>query len=105
LLVENQQLLAPDAAAMALRQAKRRQQTAPLQRQDEEPLVFELAAEMCLAVGDVNAFDDLAAGGSEPTTEFHSDGPGSPHALDREGLRAAGRSGQLRLRSRRMRVT
>ena len=43
-----------------------------LQGENEQTLVLELAAEARLAVGDVDAFDDLAAGGPEPTTEFHA---------------------------------
>ena len=42
-----------------------------MQREDEQSLVLELAPEMYLAVRDVDAFDDLAAGGGDPTPEFH----------------------------------
>src|SRR5204863_4162535 len=71
-LVENEEFLPADAAAPAARDAEYRQHAAALQREDEQTFVLELAAQMRFAVGDVNAFDDFAAGGAEPTTEFHS---------------------------------
>ena len=42
-----------------------------LQREDEQALLLELAAQPGLALGDVDAFDDLAAWRAEPTAEFH----------------------------------
>ena len=57
--------------APAARDAECRQHAAALQREDEQALLLELAAQTRLAVGDVDAFDDLAAGGAEPTAEFH----------------------------------
>ena len=71
LLVEHEQFLPADAAPMAVRHAERGQDAPALQRQHEQPFVLELAAEMRLAVGDVDAFGDFPAGGSDPTAEFH----------------------------------
>ena len=39
--------------------------------EDVEALLLELAAEPRLAVGDVDAFDDVAARGAEPAAKFH----------------------------------
>ena len=59
-----------------------------LERQDVQPLVLQLLAKTRLAVGDVNAFDDLAGGRPEPTAEFHrpsvaygGNSPGQSRAL------------------------
>ena len=43
-----------------------------LQRQDVQPLLLELVAQPRLAVGDVDAFDDLAVRRGEPAAELHA---------------------------------
>ena len=49
-------------------------QPAPaLQGEDEEALFLEFPAQPGFAVGDVDAFDDLAAWRAEPTAKFHGD--------------------------------
>jgi len=104
LLIEDEQFLAPYLPAASTRQSKGGQHAAALERKDKQPLFLELAAKVCFGVGDVNTFDNLAAGGAEPTTEFHKERAGFPH-LDLEVSRVAGPSDQLRLRIRRIRVT
>ena len=42
-----------------------------LEREDEQPLLLELVAQTGFAVGDVDAFDDLAVGRREPAAKFH----------------------------------
>jgi hypothetical protein len=42
-----------------------------LHAQDVQTFLFELAAEPRFAIGDVNAFDDVAARCAEPAPEFH----------------------------------
>ena len=62
-----------------------------MEREDEETLLLQFPPQVGFAVGNVDALDDLAAGGAEPTTEFHSCRSGSPQALDLEVSCVVGR--------------
>ena len=42
-----------------------------LQRQDIQPLLFELVAQPCFVVGGVDAFHDLPVRRCQPAAEFH----------------------------------
>ena len=71
LLVEDEELARADAPAP--RQPEREPAEAPLrlEREDVQALLLELVAQARLAVGDVDALDDLAGRGDEPAAEFH----------------------------------
>ena len=71
LLVEDEKLARGDARARRHRQRADRQAARTLDAQHVQALLLELAAEAVLAVGDVDAFDDLAARGAEPAAELH----------------------------------
>src|SRR5205814_10095301 len=45
-----------------------------LKRKDKKALFFQFVAQACFVFSRVNAFHDLAAGGRETATEFHSSG-------------------------------
>ncbi len=55
----------------------------PLQPEDVQALFLELAPEPRFAVGDVHAFDDLAARGAEPAAKLHALVPCSVTVNDR----------------------
>ena len=71
LLVEDQELAGGDALALRQPQRDAGDGALGLQREDEQPLLLELVAQPGFALGDVDAFDDLAAGRREPAAEFH----------------------------------
>jgi hypothetical protein len=74
LLVEDEELAGRHLPPLRQRRQADAGQRAPpglLNGQDVEALLLELAAKTRLAIGDVDAFDDLAAGRAEPASKFH----------------------------------
>ncbi|HET9271980.1 MAG TPA: hypothetical protein VFO31_27565 [Vicinamibacterales bacterium] len=72
-MVEDQKFLRADLA-LALALERKPGQTRPaLQGEDEKALFLEFPAQTGFTVGDIDAFDDLAAWRAEPTPEFHDD--------------------------------
>ena len=74
LLVEDEELAAGDLAPVRQRRqvdARQRAASGLLDREDEKSLLLELAAQTRLAIGDVDAFDDLAARRPEPAPVLH----------------------------------
>ena len=70
-LVEDEEFPAADPAAARGGDAEARQHSAPAQRQDEKAFLLQFPAQPRFAVGDVDAFDHLAARSAEPAPEFH----------------------------------
>ena len=71
LLVEDEELARRNA--LRLRQLERQaaDRALLLQGQDEQALLLELVAQPCLAVGGIDALDDLSVWRGEPAPEFH----------------------------------
>src|SRR5687768_5294140 len=71
LLVEHEELARgypPPAREADMGQAKR---PGALNCEDVQPFFFELPAKPRLVIGNVNAFDDVAARGAEPAAKLH----------------------------------
>jgi hypothetical protein len=71
LLVELEEITGTDASAAAESRRQPGQQSGRPDRQDEHPLLFEVAAELRLVLSGVDAVDELASRGSKPTAIFH----------------------------------
>ncbi|HZI81467.1 MAG TPA: hypothetical protein VFD69_18230 [Vicinamibacterales bacterium] len=73
-MVEDQKLLGANLTLAFRAERHQAGQARPaLQRKDEETLFFEIPAQTGFTVGDIDAFNDLAAWRPEPTPEFHDD--------------------------------
>ncbi len=78
LLIEHQELPRRDAGAPRHRDRAERHASGALDGQDVEPLFLELPPEPRLALGDIDAFDNLPARGPESAAEFHASAPRAP---------------------------